>query len=269
MAVEPHGRARVNWASVHAMVGGPMTRTLRLWARSPVMDSWNSKLFTVLVQCAHEIASARSKQEAAEARKRGVRLAQTLVAGRHRELRAEEYARRRASLMAHQRVESLSDELLRLRRQRLPERFTTCSQSNGFQTLREVLDLLAFRPELEAGEFALLLGQKCMRAAHEKPNSVERKALPPTPAREVWGECAICAERRPRAPLVGCSHASSCRRCLHIHTMQRLRSGCAPACPLCRTQFSAGEVCLFLAPHQLLSPKRRNPLEIIERGRAA
>ena len=260
-------RDAVDWSAVTQMVGDKMSRTLRLWTRS-AMDPWNYKLFLALATCAQEIALAESKADKAAARQRGMFTAQQLVAGRQREARAESFSRRRDRLAQHLRIIKLFDELLIIRRGLLPDPFAAAlsSPGNNLKALQEALARVAIEPEPAAGEYILLLAQRCSRAA-ARAGAAERKVMPPPPAHEPYGECAICQERKPRAPLAACGHASSCRRCLHLHVTERLRQGCPPACPLCRSPLHVGEVCFWLGSHNLIpAAKRRAQRESLERG---
>ena len=243
------------WQHVQSMVGSMHARTLRLLCRTGLTHH-NENLFHVLVTCAREM-SVTSGETRRQAHARGLHLAANIVRQQDRERRALRYSTNRPSAIASLQIMNLSNTLLRLRRQTLPTDFSGALQARGYRyrTFCEALSLLIERCEPQAGDFVLLLAQKVSRIAHERPRSAEAKAVPsepPTPLSH--GECAICCERRPRWALQACGHAAACRTCLHRHAFERLRSGIAPACPLCRAPLTPGEVLLFIAPHNRLHP---------------
>ena len=266
------------------IIGAANVRALRLMGRSGELDAWNAELFEILIKCAREMATSTGDRRA-EAHARGLRSASLIVSGRAREQRVKRYARQRAAFLANHHVLELSNVLLRLRRQLLPIEFSEqlSARGNRFSTFRDALSLLSSHPEPLAGDYCLLLAQKARsatrlpsltrsdyrrppshrphppdhhaqvsRVAHEKPKSALARCMPSEPSPS-WGECAICNERRPRWALTECGHASSCRRCVHLHCTERLRSGVAPACPLCRAPLTPGEVLHFVAPHHQVS----------------
>ena len=255
VAMPPTDDDHIDWQSLGDLVGHDNARQLRLVRRTDAQFA-NNPMLRLMNECAKQMAT-QTGEARRKTREDFMQQALRLQAISLRTARAARYACNRNHHIAGERLDRVSQRLLRLRRLTLPVRFELHARAR-FATWREALAKVGAESEPSAGDFLLELSEQVSKMAHERSHSTAGKLLRAVQTtlntNLVHGECVICSQRRPRVALSSCGHVCSCHRCVHLHVIERLRAGTRPACPLCRAPLSEGELLSFMAPYNRVVP---------------